>query len=120
MSSRETASPFGRATPWHTSKGCLVVRVRVTPKSYKDAIEGIDVCADGPALRARVRAVPLDGDANAAVRALLAGWLGLSNSRITLVSGAKSRVKSFAISGEIAEIEAILTAKLDALTLPLR
>lgn len=92
-----------------------MVRVRVTPKSSKDAIEGVEATADGPAFRARVRAVPADGEANAAVQELLAGWLGLPKSRVSLLAGAKSRVKSFAVTGELATIEAILVRKSAAL-----
>ena len=102
-------------TPWRPGKGCVVVRVRVTPKSSKDAIEGIEATAEGPALRARVRAVPVDGEANVAVQELLAEWLELPKSRVALVAGAKSRVKSFAVSGETAGLKAFLTRKSAAL-----
>ena len=102
-------------TPWQLGNGCVVVRVRVTPKSSKDAIEGIEATADGPALRARVRAVPADGEANSAVQMLLSEWLDVPKSRVALVAGAKSRVKSFAVSGETATLEAILVRKSAAL-----
>ena len=86
-------------------------RARVTPKSSKEGIDGVEATADGPAFRARVRAVPADGEANAAVQALLAQWLGVAKSRLTLVSGAKSRVKSFAVSGEPSELAVVLAHK---------
>ncbi len=35
--------------PWRPAAGGVMVRVRVTPKSSKDAIEGIEETAEGPA-----------------------------------------------------------------------
>ena len=102
--------------PWRPSKDGVTVRVRVTPKSSKDGIDGVEETAEGPAFRARVRAIPADGEANAAVLELLATWLGVAKSRLALVSGAKSRVKSFAVTGEGADLEAILVQKSAALT----
>ena len=93
------------------SGGCVIVRVRVTPKSSKDAIEGVEQTADGPAFRVRVRAAPTDGQANTAVRAVLAKWLDVAKTRVSLVSGGQSRVKAFAVEGGIAEIEAVLKQK---------
>ena len=105
MSVRATAA-------WQPGNGGITVRVRVTPKSSKDEIGGLETTADGPAFRARVRAVPADGEANTAVQELLAAWLGVAKSRVRLVSGAKSRVKSFAVTGEPSELEVILALKL--------
>jgi uncharacterized protein len=111
-------------TWWHRAANAtgayLVVRVRVTPRSSKDAVEAIEATADGPALRVRVRAVPADGEANSAVQVLLAEWLGLPKSRVMLVAGAKSRVKSFAVTGEPAGLEAILVRKSAALAPSMR
>ncbi|MEQ1576307.1 MAG: DUF167 family protein [Hyphomicrobium sp.] len=106
----------GADTPWKVGKGGLTVRVRVTPKSSRDSIEGIEATAEGPALRARVRAVPAEGEANSAVQALLAEWLAVPKSRVMLVAGAKSRVKSFSVSGELPELEANLIRKSAAFT----
>ena len=58
--------------PWRLGDGCVILRVRLTPKSSKDAVDGIETTAEGPALKARVRAVPSDGEANAALLTLLA------------------------------------------------
>jgi uncharacterized protein YggU (UPF0235/DUF167 family) len=90
------------------------VRVRLTPKSSKDAIDGLEATAEGPALKARVRAVPEDGAANAALQRLLADWLDVPPSRVALTSGARSRVKSVAIAGDIGELEDRLAARLAA------
>jgi len=77
----------------------LEVRVRLTPKSSSDRVEGTCESADGPALAARVRAVPADGAANTALERLIADWLGLSKSSISLTAGLKSRVKVVTVRG---------------------
>lgn len=51
----------------------------------------------GPAVGARVRAVPESGAANEAARRLFARWLDVPLSQVRLSSGSKSRVKSFKI-----------------------
>lgn len=91
------------------------MRVRLTPKSYKDTIDGIENTVDGPAFSARVRAQPSKGEANAAVEKLLAKWLGLAATRVNLVHGGKSRVKSFAVSGPKDDITNRLIDRLHAL-----
>ena len=68
--------------------------VRVTPGAR---VEGLEI--DVGRLLAKVRAKPQDGEANAAVRALLAAALGIAPSRIELLRGATSREKLFSIAG---------------------
>lgn len=97
--------------PWRIVQNGLAIRVRLTPKASRDAIEGVEETADGPALKARVRAVPEDGAANAAVEKLLAAWLGVPKSAVTLVSGGKSRVKMLAVSGDGTALAAAVAAK---------
>lgn len=103
------------ARPWRHGDACVIVRVRLTPKSSKDTIDGIETTADGPAFRARVRAVPSEGQANTALEKLLATWLGVPRSLVEVVSGGKSRVKSLAVSGNIDSLDAVLTTKLTQL-----
>lgn len=88
------------------------MRVRITPKSSKDMIDGIETTAEGPALKARVRAVPADGEANQALLTLLAGWLGVPKSSLRLAHGGKSRVKSVEITGSSERIETRLAERL--------
>jgi uncharacterized protein len=83
------------------------LRVRVTPRSSRDAIEGFDV--DG-ILRVRVRAAPVDGAANEAVIRLLAKAAGIPQSAVTLHSGASSRTKAFELPIEEAELRRRLGA----------
>jgi uncharacterized protein YggU (UPF0235/DUF167 family) len=62
--------------PWRASDGCVIVRIRLTPKSSLEAIDGVTTpTAEGPAFTARVRAVPAEGEANAALERLVAKWL---------------------------------------------
>jgi uncharacterized protein YggU (UPF0235/DUF167 family) len=90
--------------------------VRLTPKAAKDAVDGIEETAEGAALGARVRAVPSDGEANAALVKLLATWLGVAKSSVRLAQGGKSRLKSVEIAGNPGDIEARLAERLAALT----
>lgn len=97
--------------PWRQGAACVIVRFRLTPKSSKDAIDGLDVTADGPAFKARVRALPEDGAANAALERLVSEWLQVPKTAARLVAGTKSRVKSIAVGGDVNEIEERLWAK---------
>lgn len=101
--------------PWRHGGACVIVRVRLTPKSSKDAVDGIEETVDGAALKARVRAVPADGEANAALLKLLAHWLGMGQGSLRLAKGGKSRVKSVEITGNVEEIEAWLAERLAGL-----
>lgn len=74
-------------------------------------MEGIEATADGPAFKARVRAVPEDGAANAALEKLVAGWLDVAKSGVRLASGAKSRVKVLDVDGDPLQLVAILEQK---------
>ena len=96
--------------PWRHADACVIVRFRLTPKSSKDIIDGLDATVEGPAFKARVRALPKDGAANAALERLVAEWLGVAKSSVRLISGPKSRVKSLAIEGDAREIEMRLRA----------
>jgi len=74
--------------------------VRLTPKSSRDAVEGVATAADGNThLRARVRAAPEDGQANAALERLVAGWLGLPRRGVTIVGGSTARLKTVRVTG---------------------
>ncbi|MDX2157406.1 MAG: DUF167 family protein [Hyphomicrobiaceae bacterium] len=98
--------------PWRAGGPGLLVRVRLTPKASRDAVEGIEATADGPALKARVRAVPEDGAANAALERLLAEWLGVPRSTVELVAGGKSRVKTLCVAGDAEKLAARVAARL--------
>ena len=66
---------------------------------------------NGRVLRVKLKAPPVEGKANRELLAFLAKELRVSKSEVSLRSGAKSRVKSVEIEGEvdldgIAQIEA--------------
>ena len=75
------------------------MRVRLTPHSSRVAVDTITNTVGGPALAARVRAVPENGKANAALLELVASWLNVQRSSVTLVSGQKSRIKIVEVTG---------------------
>ena len=76
------------------------IPVKLTPKSSKDAVEGWDVDPDGrPVLKVRVRAQPVEGEANAALVALLAKGLGVPRRDVNLARGGQSRLKMIEVSG---------------------
>jgi uncharacterized protein YggU (UPF0235/DUF167 family) len=82
------------------------LRVRVTPKSGADRVVGL---SEGE-LHVRVRAVPEDGKATAAACALVASFLGVPKSHVTLDRGGASRHKSLQVEGLTqAELEARLS-----------
>ncbi|PTM40749.1 DUF167 family protein [Bosea sp. 124] len=87
--------------PWTVAGDGLRLTVRLTPRGGRDAIDGVETLADGrPVLKARVRVAPSDGEANAALLALLARELELPRSAVTLVAGATARLKTVALAGE--------------------
>ncbi len=94
------------ALPWRSVAAGLELRVRLTPKSAHDRIEGIEQTADGPAMKARVRAVPEDGKANAALEALVAAWLGVPKRSVGVTGGPKSRIKTLTIAGDTSDLAA--------------
>jgi uncharacterized protein (TIGR00251 family) len=66
-----------------------LIAVRVTPRSARDEVIG---WRDG-ALRVRLRAPPVEGKANEALRRLLAERLGVTASAVSIVSGDTGRLK---------------------------
>jgi uncharacterized protein (TIGR00251 family) len=98
---------------WSTVPGGLMLDVRVTPRGGRDAIEGIDALADGRAvLRARLRVAPAQGEANSALVRLIADALAVAARQVTLVAGAKARIKRLKIEGDGTS----LAARLERLT----
>ncbi|MBI3637889.1 MAG: DUF167 domain-containing protein [Candidatus Rokubacteria bacterium] len=69
--------------------------VRVQPRASRDEIVGWQ----GDVLRVRVGAPPVEGEANAAVAALLAKALGVRSSAVSLVRGERGREKVVRVRG---------------------
>lgn len=94
---------------WSREADHLVLAVRVTPRSGRDAIEGEWLDADGRAwLTVRLAAAPTDGAANEALVRLLAKRLSLRPRDVTLASGASSRLKRLRLAGDPQAIAATL------------
>ncbi|HUL86806.1 MAG TPA: DUF167 family protein [Pseudolabrys sp.] len=102
--------------PWSLVADGVELTIRLTPKGGRDAIDGVGALADGRiALMARVRAAPVDGEANAALIRLIAKVVGVPLRDIALTAGITARVKRLVISGDgltlIAALEKIAPAR---------
>jgi uncharacterized protein (TIGR00251 family) len=74
---------------WHRWDGAdLVLRLRVVPRSPRDAL-----LLDGPQLKARIAAPPVDGAANDRLLRYLAAEFGVARSRVSLLRGSTGRDK---------------------------
>lgn len=93
-----------------------LVRLRVHPRAARNEI----VAWHDDALRVRVTAPPVGGEANAAVRQLLARHLGVAPSAVEVVRGAHSRDKLVRVVGlSLAAVRARLAAVVAAVVLAL-
>jgi uncharacterized protein (TIGR00251 family) len=72
-----------------------LVHVRVQPRAARDEI----VAWEGDALRMRVSAPPVEGEANAAAAKVLARALGVAPSTVAVVRGERSRDKVLRVAG---------------------
>ncbi len=98
---------------WRAEDGGVALWLRLTPKGGRDAIDGVETLSDGRSvLKARVRAAPEDGRANAALELLVAQTLGAPKSAVSIVAGHTSRVKKLFVSGEPARIIDALARRL--------
>lgn len=86
----------------------LVLDVRVQPRASANRVEGV---VEGR-LRLRLTAPPVENAANGAVVALIASWLGVPRSRVTLVGGDKSREKRVHVAGDPQTLRALVEARL--------
>jgi len=104
------------AVPWSPVAGGVNLFVRLTPKSGRDAIDGIEIMSDGRAfLKIRVQAAPSDGEANAALTRLIAKAAGVPPRDVILVRGTTARIKRLSISGDgptlVAALEKIVAPR---------
>ncbi|EJD34993.1 DUF167-domain-containing protein [Auricularia subglabra TFB-10046 SS5] len=77
----------------------LQLAVRVQPGASASEVTVADAAENLLQLSARVTARAHDGEANDALRRLLADCLGVSRSRVSIVRGLKSRDKVVAVDG---------------------
>ena len=72
-----------------------VIRVRVRPRSARDELSGWQ----DDVLRVRVKAAPVEGQANQALCRLIAKQAEVPYSAVQVVTGATSRTKTLRIEG---------------------
>ncbi len=82
----------------------ILLHVRLTPKAGAARIAGVETHGGKSVLKAYVTAPPEDGKANAALTVLIAGWLSVPKSKVTVASGQKSRLKSVSVDGDGVEL----------------
>jgi uncharacterized protein len=71
------------------------VSVHVQPRAARSEIVGVH----GAALKVRLQAPPVDGEANEALVRLLAERLGVARRAVRIVGGATSRSKTVEVDG---------------------
>jgi uncharacterized protein len=111
--SAAAASPL--ALSLRRSRDGVTLPVRLTPKSLRDEVAGIEDFGGECVLKARVRAVPEAGRANEALETLIAKWLGLPPSTVTVAHGAKSRLKQVAVMGDAEALSRLIAQRLTEL-----
>ena len=84
------------ADPFRITDAGLVVEVHVQPRAGRRGLTG----RHGDAVRIRVTAPPAEGRANDETARVLADALDVAPSAVTLVQGARSRHKRFAVAGD--------------------
>jgi uncharacterized protein len=89
----------------------VVLPVRLTPKSGRDEITGVEEFGGEAVLKARVRALPEGGKANTALEKLIASWLKVPPSFVTVAQGSKSRAKQVLIEGDADALVRLIEAR---------
>ncbi|MEL7567789.1 MAG: DUF167 domain-containing protein [Dehalobacterium sp.] len=84
--------------------GKVSFKVKVQPRASKNGLSGII----GDAVKLRITAPPVDGEANKGVIQYFARLFGVSQKEVVIISGLSSKTKIVEISGvaasEVAEI----------------
>jgi uncharacterized protein len=85
---------------FHNAKSGAAITVRVTPRSSKNEIAGIQ--EDGT-IKIRLTAAPVEGQANSGLIKFLSGLLDVAPSRIEIIAGQSGRDKLVTITGMTAD-----------------
>ena len=85
--------------------------MRLTPKSGRDEIVGIEAFGEEAVLKARVRAAPEAGRANEALERLIARWLKVPPSFVSVAQGGKSRAKQVLVEGDAGTLALLIEAR---------
>jgi hypothetical protein len=90
-------------------KSGLLLQVRVTPKSAKNLVLGVEETPEGKShLKVRVTANPDKGKANRAIVVFLAKYFGFAKSNIQVVSGSASKFKAIGFVGTKEKLEGLV------------
>ncbi len=84
-------------SPWNLkeSENAVQFKIKVQPRAKKNEISGFQ----GDALKLRLTAPPVDGEANAACIKYFARLFGVSKSAVTLIAGLTSQHKLIRVEG---------------------
>jgi uncharacterized protein (TIGR00251 family) len=93
----------------------MMLNVRLTPKASRDEVTGLTKFGGEAVLTARVRAAPESGRANQALERLIADWVGVPPSLVSVERGGKSRLKQVKVEGEPDQLMRLIAEKLAAL-----
>lgn len=81
---------------WYTADGEGVrLTVKVQPRSNRNQVVGVE----GDALKIKITAPPVEGEANRALLEFLAEKLGVAKSRLRILNGESGRRKVIFIGG---------------------
>jgi uncharacterized protein (TIGR00251 family) len=94
----------------------VILPVRLTPKSSRDEVVGAEDHGGEVVLKARVRAVPEAGRANAALETVIARWLGVPPSTVSVAQGGKSRLKQVAVAGDAEALSRLVAQRVAELS----
>lgn len=95
--------------PFVAVAGGVRVRLKVTPRARRAGVAGLVSDADGSLrLKVGVTAAATDGQANAAVLALLSGEWRIPRAALAIHAGAADRRKTVAIAGDAGALMAAL------------
>jgi hypothetical protein len=108
----EASRIFGQAgRPYDMTGEGLRLRVRLTPRAGRAAVDGLAQLPDGRwTVRLRVAAPPVEGAANTALIDYLAEALRRPRSSLRIIAGATSRLKTVAIEGDGPALVALVEA----------
>ncbi|HMM53934.1 MAG TPA: DUF167 domain-containing protein [Candidatus Desulfobacillus sp.] len=97
--------------PWmhRESGGGILLSLHVQPGAKKTEIAG----RHGEALKVRLAAAPVDGNANACLVGFVANLLGVRRTDVELVGGATARLKRLRVTGASDEALAALVRRAD-------
>lgn len=83
--------------PWNVTEtnGGVQFKIKVQPRSGKNEISGLQ----GDALKVRITAPPVDGEANEACIRFIARWLGVPRKGVQILSGLTNPHKILRVEG---------------------